>query len=202
MKLGKLHLVVLCAFCLLIITGEGIIISHLKHKVNNTNAMVGKLLEDNTKLERQVEMLKSDIEIERTYRQAGYAPSTTIMDDVPEGIMKAVTKYANMYRLPPELVLHVIKRESNFNPRAVSSVGAAGLMQIYVKYHKDKLSKLRITPQQVYDINHNVQLGCWILRDYLNETGSIDKALTRYVGGKHPSYVKDILVGYTNETLN
>ena len=119
-----------------------------------------------------------------------------------EALSEPIEKYSKQYRLPPELVIQVIKRESNFYSRAISPVGAAGLMQIYTKYHEDKLMKLGITREQVYDIDHNIHLGCWILRDYLNETGSIDAALTRYVGGEHPTYIIDILAGLTNDLIN
>jgi soluble lytic murein transglycosylase-like protein len=116
-------------------------------------------------------------------------------------INTAILKYADMYDLPPELVVFVMKRESNFNPRAKSRVGAIGLMQVFPKWHKNKMKEMGITYGQVYDIDNNVRLGCWILREYLDLHNSIDKALTRYVGGKHPTYVRDILVGFINEVM-
>lgn len=39
-------------------------------------------------------------------------------------------RYAQRYNLPPSLVMAIIKAESNFNPNAVSSQQALGLMQI------------------------------------------------------------------------
>lgn len=38
--------------------------------------------------------------------------------------------YASVYRVPPELVEAIIDEESGWNPYAVSSKGAAGLMQL------------------------------------------------------------------------
>lgn len=38
--------------------------------------------------------------------------------------------YASLYRLPPELVEAIIDEESGWNPCAVSSKGAAGIMQL------------------------------------------------------------------------
>jgi soluble lytic murein transglycosylase-like protein len=116
-------------------------------------------------------------------------------------IDRAIMRYSEQYQLPPEIVVHLMKRESNFNTRAFSSVGAVGLMQIFPKWHKDKMEEMGITHEEVYDIDNNVRLGCWILRQYLDQTNSIDKALTKYVGGKHPTYVTDILSGYTNEMI-
>ncbi len=116
-------------------------------------------------------------------------------------INEAIIKYSKMYDLPPELVVYVMKRESHFKPLAKSKVGAIGLMQVFPKWHKDKMEVMGITYDEVYEIDHNVRLGVWILSDYLDLHGTIDKALTRYVGGKHPSYVRDILVGFTHEML-
>ncbi len=116
-------------------------------------------------------------------------------------IDKAIMKYSAWYKIPPELVVHVMKRESNFNTRAFSPVGAVGLMQIFPKWHLDKMEEMGILHEEVYHIDNNIRLGCWILREYIDSTGTIDKALTKYVGGKHDRYIRDILVGYTNEAF-
>ncbi len=120
---------------------------------------------------------------------------------VAEEISKAIIKYSTEYRLPPEFVVHLMKRESGFNTLATSKAGAVGLMQVMPKAHKDKMKELGITSAQLFHIDNNVRLGCMILRDYYNLTGSIEKALKRYVGGSHATYTQDILIGYTNETI-
>lgn len=122
-------------------------------------------------------------------------------DKIAEEISKAIIKYSFEYRIPPEFVVYLMKRESRFDVLAKSKVGALGLMQVLPKWHKDKMDKMGITKNEVYHIDNNVKLGCWILRGYINETGTIEKALTKYVGGTHESYVKDILIGFTNEMI-
>lgn len=122
-------------------------------------------------------------------------------DKIAEEISKAIIKYSFEYRIPPEFVVYLMRRESRFDVLAKSKVGALGLMQIFPKYHKDKMDKMGIKINEVYHIDNNVKLGCWILRSYINETGTIEKALTKYVGGTHESYVKDILIGFTNEMI-
>jgi soluble lytic murein transglycosylase-like protein len=116
-------------------------------------------------------------------------------------ISKAVIKYSTQFRLPPEFVVYLMKRESGFNTLAVSKAGAVGLMQVMPKAHKDKMAKLGIDHSQLFHIDNNVRLGCAILREYYDKTGSIEKALKKYVGGHHTSYTQDILIGYTNETI-
>lgn len=124
-----------------------------------------------------------------------------LRESIVTEIDTAIVKYSEQYRIPPEFIVYLMDRESDFRPQAISSVGAIGLMQIFTKYHKDKMELLGIQHLEVYEIDNNIHLGCWILREYLDQTGSIDKALTRYVGGKHPSYVRDILSGYANEMI-
>lgn len=175
----------------------------LRQEAKLKDELVERYVTNISSLELEIQQLKGQLSIESTHSIAGMIqriqPSVEVA--LAYEIEEAVNKYAERFALPPELVVHLVKRESNFNPRAVSSVGAVGLMQIYTKWHMDKLAVLGIKPAEVYEIDNNIHLGCWILRGYLNETGSISKALTRYVGGSHPTYVSDILVGYTNETL-
>ena len=120
---------------------------------------------------------------------------------IAKEINNAIMKYSREYRLPPTFVLHLMKRESNFDTLARSKVGAVGLMQVLPKAHRDKMKKIGITNGDLYHIDNNVRLGCWILRDYFNKTGSIEKALKRYVGGNHATYTSDILVGYANTMI-
>jgi len=110
-------------------------------------------------------------------------------------------KYSAKFRLPPRLIIHIIHRESRFNPLARSSIGAVGLMQINIKAHKDKLKQLGISAEEAYRIDNNIHLGCWIFREYFNETNDVEKTLTKYVGGNHDAYIKDILTGFTNEAI-
>ena len=127
---------------------------------------------------------------------------------VARPIAESVLKYSKKFEFPPELILCLIFRESSFKPMLVakptkySELGCWGLMQINPPAHPEKLKKLGIEGTQVFHIDNNIHLGCMILREYYNETKSINKALTKYVGGKHPSYVCDILSDFTNLILS
>jgi soluble lytic murein transglycosylase-like protein len=109
-------------------------------------------------------------------------------------------EYAKEYNLPLTLVLSIMNRESGFNPLAVSSKGAKGLMQIMTKVHADKLKEMGIDAYQAMHIGNSIKLGCWILREYYDQTKEMKKALRKYVGGVHDSYYVDILTWYV--TLN
>ena len=116
-------------------------------------------------------------------------------------IAVAIQKYSSEYRLPPELIIHIIDRESRFRPLAKSKACAVGLMQIMTKAHKDKLKKMNITAEEAYHIDNNIKLGCWIFREYFDSQKDIEKTLKKYVGGNHETYVKDILRAFTNEAI-
>jgi len=124
-----------------------------------------------------------------------------------EPIAIAILKYAKEFNFPPELIICIIDRESSFRPILTSKatknskLGCWGLMQINPPSHPEKIKKLNIKGKQIYHIDNNIHLGCMILREYYNSTKSINKTLTKYVGGKHNSYVIDILSAYTNLTI-
>ena len=120
---------------------------------------------------------------------------------VAQKISDSIIKYSRKYQIPPEFIVWLMKRESGFNTLATSKAGAVGLMQVMPKAHKDKMKELGIDYSQLFHIDHNVNLGCRILREYYDRTGSIEKALKKYVGGTHASYTQDILIGYANETI-
>jgi soluble lytic murein transglycosylase-like protein len=118
-----------------------------------------------------------------------------------ERISSEILKYSSEYRLPPNLVIHVMNRESGFRPLITSKAGALGLMQVIPKWHEEKLKEMKINNNEVYYIENNIKLGCWILREYFDQEGDIEKALKKYVGGSHDTYIKDILIGFANEAI-
>jgi len=113
-------------------------------------------------------------------------------------ISESILKYSTKFKLPPNLIVSIINRESKFEITAKNKSGAEGLMQIMTKVHKDKIKKLGITSKEVFYIDNNIHLGCWILRKYYNESKSIYLALRKYVGGEHPEYIKNIFTTYIN----
>ncbi len=79
--------------------------------------------------------------------------------------------------LPPNLLKALIKTESNFNPMAVSSAGARGLVQLMPGTAKDLGVSDPHSPGQAIDA------GARYLRQQFDTFGSWDKALAAYNAG-------------------
>lgn len=98
-----------------------------------------------------------------------------------------VEKYSNEYGIDKYVIYSVIKTESGFNPEAVSSVGARGLMQImeetfdWIKYRLGDGDE--ITYEDMFDPETNIRYGVY-LYDYLFEYfGDRDLASAAYNSG-------------------
>ena len=103
-----------------------------------------------------------------------------------------IIKYSKEYDLPASLVLHVIFRESRFDQLATSRIEAAGLMQINYNAHKKELEAMGIDQYTIFHFDNNFNFGCSLLKKYIKQSDSLSGALTKYVGGKHKTYVSDI----------
>jgi soluble lytic murein transglycosylase-like protein len=94
-------------------------------------------------------------------------------------ILKQVHWEATRTGLPPEMVLAVIDIESAFDPYAVSSAGAQGLMQV-MPFWLDEIGR---PGDRLVDIQTNLRMGCTILKYYYDmEDGDWMPALARYNG--------------------
>ena len=77
-------------------------------------------------------------------------------------IQDICVEIGHMYNICPEFIMAIIEAESSGNQYAVNG-GCKGLMQIYEKYHKDRMERLGVT--DIFDIRGNILVGV----DYLSE---------------------------------
>lgn len=84
--------------------------------------------------------------------------------------------YAAVNNIDPAFVAAVIKRESDFDPYAISRVSARGLMQIMPdtgEWLAGKVDVHNFSVDNLYDAETNIKMGCWYL-GYLSRKFSGD----------------------------
>lgn len=89
-------------------------------------------------------------------------------------------------------------RESNFDQAAISKKGAIGITQIMPGIWTDVLIEQGIIKERrdLFDYKKNLLASSYILTEYYKETGCWKKALNKYVGKGHKTYVRDVLATY------
>lgn len=96
-----------------------------------------------------------------------------------EQIVEAVDKYSAKYGVDKNLLLAIIKQESNFSPNAESHAGAKGLMQL-MDFNSESYG---IT--NPFDIDQNVMGGTIHIKKCLDMfNGDVEMALMAYNAGQ------------------
>ena len=94
-----------------------------------------------------------------------------------------IQRAAQKYGVDPKLVSAVAEVESGFNPEAISSAGAVGIMQLM----PETAASLGVNP---YDARQNIEGGTHYLRQLLDSfQGDIRQAVAAYNAG--PQAVRD-----------
>ncbi len=94
----------------------------------------------------------------------------------------AIQRNCDLHSLDPELVKAVIQIESGFDPRAVSSKGAQGLMQLM------PATATEVRVEDPFDPLQSIRGGTLYLKRMLDQFGRIELALAAYNAG--PTAVK------------
>ncbi len=98
---------------------------------------------------------------------------------------KKAEYYSNIYDLDSNLILAIIKVESNFNKDAKSDKGALGLMQLKIStfdYIKQK-EQLTYEPD-IFNENDNIMLGCAYVKYLFSKFNSLKLVLCAYNAGE------------------
>ncbi len=96
-------------------------------------------------------------------------------------LLDRIQQEARLAGLSPGIVMAVIQVESAFQPNAVSSAGARGLMQV-MPFWVEALGR---PDDNLFDPLLNLRYGCTILAHYLAvEDGDLTRALARYNGSR------------------
>lgn len=112
------------------------------------------------------------------------SPETLAAYLYPRAYWSRVTAAADAARLDPYVVLALMRQESAFDPDAVSSAAAYGLMQLLVRT-ASRVSDRPIEQAGLFDPTTNIDLGTRYLRQLLDRyQGNLAKALAAYNGGE------------------
>lgn len=92
-------------------------------------------------------------------------------------IERGMVEASQKYEVPINLIRAVIKAESNFNSRALSSSGAMGLMQLMPETAR------ALGIEDPFEVNQNIDGGVRYLKQMLKKYKSIPLALAAYNAG-------------------
>ena len=154
-------------------------------------------------LEQEVALLSD----ETAARQEAYRKMIGILEsygtDIPidqrQEFVQVVYHESMKHALDPILAMAVIKVESTFDPTAVSSVGAVGLMQVIPYVGKYKAQQLGIPwngERTLYDPMINVQIGIAYLIELKGQFRDFGLALEAYNRG--PTAVRNTMTAGIN----
>ena len=83
-----------------------------------------------------------------------------------------IVTYSQKNKVDPFLIAAIIKNESNFNHKAVSKVGAVGLMQIMPdtgRWIAEQMGLESYKDTDLYQTRTNIRMGCWYLGELDHE---------------------------------
>ncbi|MGC4114344.1 MAG: lytic transglycosylase domain-containing protein [Myxococcales bacterium] len=97
----------------------------------------------------------------------------------------ALVREARRHGLDPRLVAAVAEVESHFDPLAVSSQGALGLMQVMPATARwlGGLAKRPLRDRELFDVELNLLVGTGYLAQLLAEFSTVEEALLAYNAG-------------------
>lgn len=100
----------------------------------------------------------------------------------PQKYTDIVEKYADVYKVPRDICYAVIRTESGFDPTAVSSAGAVGLMQMMPATFADLTARTgdNYETGMLYDPDTSIRYGVYYLSMLYARYGVWDTAFAAY----------------------
>ncbi len=98
-----------------------------------------------------------------------------------------VLYYGEEHELDPLLILSVIRAESHFSAKAVSPMGAMGIMQVMpatARFITEQRGWTWPGQNRLFDPSFNIRLATSYLSDLLQKFGSVEEALIAYNCGE------------------
>lgn len=83
-----------------------------------------------------------------------------------------ILEYSHRNNIDPFLIAAIIKNESGFDPKAVSAVGAVGLMQIMPetgRWIAEQMGLENYQDNDLYQTKKNIRMGCWYVGELEHE---------------------------------
>jgi len=134
-------------------------------------------------LRQALDSTQAELDITRnTLRRAEDILALSTRFDVPAKLATTIYDVALAEGLDPELAFRVVRLESEFNPRAISSVGALGLTQLMLPTARH--FQPDVTREQLFQPKTNLRIGFRYLRALIKEyDGDVRLALLVYNRG-------------------
>jgi soluble lytic murein transglycosylase-like protein len=126
--------------------------------------------------------LSPDLQRVKVYIAKRYQVSAVAL----EPLLASAQQTGRNVGVDPLLLVAVMAIESRFNPFAESPMGAQGLMQIIPKWHPDKVD-VKSDRAALFDPDTNIRVGAQVLKEYIQTTGSVERALQQYNGSSDPA---------------
>lgn len=139
--------------------------------------VLGTEVEITTQKETEIVIEETEITVD----EVKFIPITEIKLDAE--MQEWIWNYCNDKNISPALVMAIIERESSCNSNCVGDRGNSfGYMQIYKKWHTDRMEKLGVT--NLLDGKQNIMVGVDYLLELFQENPEATWVLNAYNGGR------------------
>lgn len=154
-----------------------VLISLLRAMVNNNETCnVNKTA--NLNKQNQNQNVGLGLETQNSIQTSNKIEVTSKSEDTKQRMENAVSIASKKYNVDANLIKSIIKVESNFNPKVVSSAGAKGLMQLMPENCRD------LGVKDPFNIEENIDAGTRHIKEYLDKyNGNIEMGLMAFNGG-------------------